>query len=128
MSTSFQGQCERIERLVKGGCVTPELGSLMLHYYALGRNESSEENCDAMNFAVNNFNPSHENTLLEYRTARPARLGLTLNNNRETKVSKKIIIGALATLGATALVVGFALFLSYPNPATIAGITITISK
>lgn len=71
---SFAAQCERIRRLVTDNCVTPELGSLMLHYYAMGREEASGEKCDATKYAIENFNPNHIDSLHAYRLARPAKL------------------------------------------------------
>ena len=74
MDGSFAAQCDRINRLVDGGCVTAELGSLILHYYALGREEASEDRCDAASYARDNFNKAHEETIAKYRAARPADL------------------------------------------------------
>jgi hypothetical protein len=74
MDGSFAAQCDRIKRLACDGCVTPDLGSLMLHYYALGREEASSEQCDASAYAKANFNPLHDETLSDYRAARPADL------------------------------------------------------
>lgn len=74
LDRSFGAQCQRINNLVNDGCITPQLGSLLLSYYALGRNEAAGETCDAQAFAESSFNPEHETTMLEFRTARPANL------------------------------------------------------
>jgi len=71
---TFEAQCERIRRLVESDRITPDLGSIMLSYYALGRNEAAHETADASSFAKENFNPDHDKTMAAFRLANPAQL------------------------------------------------------
>ncbi|KZX77281.1 hypothetical protein A3715_32445 [Oleiphilus sp. HI0009] len=74
LDSSFESQCERVNGLVESGCITKELGSILLSYYAMGRNEAANENCDARAFAKANFNPDHDECMAAFRNARPAKL------------------------------------------------------
>lgn len=54
---SFISQCKRIHMLVNDGAISPELGSLLLSYYAMGRNEAAGESNVAADYCKANSTP-----------------------------------------------------------------------
>ena len=76
LAGSFQAQAERLTRMVESKRITPELASLLLSYYALGRAEATGEVCDVVSSAKV-FNPDHDVTMQLFRKSRSAHLVFT---------------------------------------------------